>query len=93
MSLYSKFSPQAKMLSWLITLPAVAIALYLYWSGNDIMSWVDGAKETVSNEYTSTKRANKYGYFIVVFSVGIPALIPSFAYDYVKKKGLFRNRK
>ena len=89
MSLFSKMSTTAKIINCAVALPAIAAALYLFWSGHDSMMWVNGVRDAIVSDSTSMRRTDKIGFVVVLFSVGIPALIPSIAHDYIKKVGLF----
>lgn len=89
MSIYSKMSPTGKMINNFVALPVIAIALYLYWSGHDSMSWVNNLRDYLFGEDLSNRKSNKFGFAITLFSVGIPALLPSILYDFFNKTGLF----
>ncbi len=87
--LYNKLSPAAKLICWLLTVPILGIALYLYWTGNDIMFWVNDLRETIFGNELSERRSERYGFVIVLFAVGIPTAILPFLYDFISKKGVF----
>ncbi len=90
--MYNKFSKTGKVINWVVTIPLLIIALFLYWSGSDLMSWVNDIRDSIFGSELSERRSDKYGFAVVLFAVGIPSLIPSFLYDFLTKQGMFSRR-
>tara|TARA_R110001592_G_scaffold12872_1_gene60483 strand:+ start:342 stop:854 length:513 start_codon:yes stop_codon:yes gene_type:complete len=86
---FSKMSSTAKIIHFSVLLPALSIALYLFWTGHNSTAWINILRDSIFSSSISEGRLDKISFLILVFVVGLPSLLPGFIYDFINKKGAF----
>lgn len=86
---FSNMSSKAKVICLLVSLPALSVALYLYWTGHSSTAWVNILRDSIFSRSISEDRLDKISFLIVVLVVGLPSLIPGIVYDFLNKQGAF----
>lgn len=85
----TQMSSKAKVIHLSVLIPVVSIALILFWTDHDSITWVNALRDSIFSNSISEDRLGKISFLILILVVGLPSLIPGYTYDFINKKGAF----